>query len=46
VQKAAEMAVALYRLTGTAASRGGLYGRAPAGAITDFLAPRTGDHTA
>jgi allantoin racemase len=40
VLKAAEMAVALCRLTGTAASRGGLYGRAPAGAIADFLAPR------
>jgi allantoin racemase len=40
VLKAAEMAVALCRVTGTAASRGGLYGSAPAGAIADFLAPR------
>jgi len=40
VLKAAEMAVALHRLTGTAASRGGLYSKAPAGAITDFLGPR------
>ncbi len=40
VLKTAEMAVALWRLTGTAASRGGLYGKAPAGAIADFLAPR------
>jgi allantoin racemase len=40
VLKTAEMAVALCRLTGTAASRGGLYGKAPAGAIADFLAPR------
>ncbi|MGO8920201.1 MAG: aspartate/glutamate racemase family protein [Stellaceae bacterium] len=42
VLKTAEMAVALCRLTGTAASRAGLYGKAPAGAIADFLAPRAG----
>jgi allantoin racemase len=36
VMKATEMALALHRLTGVAASRGGLYSRAPAGAITDF----------
>jgi Asp/Glu/hydantoin racemase len=36
--KAAEMAIALRRLTGVAASRRGLYARAPAGAIADFLA--------
>ncbi|MDB5408618.1 MAG: hypothetical protein JWL84_3530 [Rhodospirillales bacterium] len=40
VLKTAEMAVAMHRVTGTAASRGGLYGKAPAGAIADFLAPR------
>jgi len=43
VLKSAEMALSLHRLTGTAASRGGLYGKAPAGAIADFLAPRGGD---
>jgi Asp/Glu/hydantoin racemase len=37
VLKAAEMAVALHRITGAAASRGGLYARAPEGAIADFL---------
>ena len=42
VLKAAEMAVALHRLTGAAASRGGLYARAPQGAISDFLADRDG----
>ena len=36
VLKATEMALALHRLTGVAASRGGLYSRAPAGAINDF----------
>jgi Asp/Glu/hydantoin racemase len=40
VLKAAETAVALCRLTGTAASRAGLYGKAPAGAVADFLTPR------
>jgi allantoin racemase len=35
--KAAEMAVALHRLTGIAASRAGLFAKAPAGAIADFL---------
>jgi allantoin racemase len=39
VEKSAEMAVALHRLTGVPASRAGLYARAPAGAIEDFLAP-------
>jgi allantoin racemase len=38
VLKAAEMALALHRLTGVAASRRGLYGAAPEGAIADFLA--------
>ena len=38
VLKAAEMAVALHRTTGVAASRRGLYGKAPEGAITDFFA--------
>ena len=42
VLKAAEMAVTLHRLTGTAASRSGLYRKAPKGAIEDFLMPRTG----
>jgi allantoin racemase len=37
VMKAAEMAVALHRLTGLPASRAGLYAKAPAGAIEDFL---------
>ncbi len=37
VLKAAEMAVALHRITGVAASRSGLYARAPAGSIADFL---------
>jgi allantoin racemase len=36
VMKATEMAMALHRLTGVAASRGGLYSRAPEGAIADF----------
>jgi allantoin racemase len=40
VLKTAEMAVALCRVTGVAASRSGLYGKAPAGAIADFLGPR------
>ena len=35
----AEMAVALHRLTGISASRAGLYAKAPAGAIEDFLGP-------
>jgi Asp/Glu/hydantoin racemase len=38
VLKAAEMAVALHRITGAPASRGGLYARASDGAIADFLA--------
>jgi allantoin racemase len=38
VIKAAEMALALHGLTGVAASRRGLYSRAPEGAIADFLA--------
>jgi Asp/Glu/hydantoin racemase len=37
VAKAAEMAVALRRLTGLGTSRGGLYAKASAGAIADFL---------
>jgi allantoin racemase len=41
VMKATEMAIALHRLTGVAASRAGLYSRAPAGAITDFTARAT-----
>ena len=40
VLKAAEMAVALHRVTGSAASRSGLYGLASEGAISDFLVPR------
>jgi Asp/Glu/hydantoin racemase len=36
VMKATEMAVSLHRLSGVAASRGGLYARASAGAIADF----------
>lgn len=38
VMKATEMAIALHRLTGVAASRSGLYSRAPAAAIEDFRA--------
>ena len=38
VIKATEMALALHGLTGVAASRRGLYSRAPEGAIADFLA--------
>jgi len=38
--KAAEMAVAMHRLTGAAVSRGGIYARAPDGAVTDYLATR------
>ena len=41
VLKATEMALALHRLTGVTASRGGLYSRAPAGAITDFRSGST-----
>jgi Asp/Glu/hydantoin racemase len=37
VLKAAEMAVALHAITGVAASRSGLFAKAPPGAITDFL---------
>jgi hypothetical protein len=37
VLKTAEMAVALHRITGVAASRAGLYARASAGAVEDFL---------
>lgn len=40
VLKAAEAAVALHRITGVAAARSGLYAKASAGAIADFLAPR------
>src|SRR6185369_13355767 len=39
VLKAAEMAVTLHRFTGISASRAGLYAKAPAGAIEDFLGP-------
>jgi allantoin racemase len=42
VLKAAEMAVALHRITGAAASRAGLYARAPEGAIAEFLGARGG----
>ena len=38
VMKATEMALSLHRLTGVAASRSGLYCRAPQGAIADFEA--------
>ena len=38
VLKAAEMAVAMHRITGIAASRAGLFARASAGAIADFQA--------
>jgi allantoin racemase len=38
VIKATEMAIALHKLTGVAASRSGLYSRAPTGAIADFEA--------
>jgi hypothetical protein len=41
VMKATEMALALHRLTGVAASRAGLYSRAPVGAIKDFLGGST-----
>ena len=41
VVKAAEMAIALHRLTGVAASRAGLYARAPAGALADFTSGST-----
>jgi hypothetical protein len=37
VMKATEMALALHQLTGVAASRTGLYCRAPGGAVEDFL---------
>ncbi len=40
VIKAAEMAVALHRITGNAASRRGIYARASGDAIADFLGPR------
>jgi allantoin racemase len=40
VLKATEMAVAIHRATGAVAARSGLYRRAPAGAIADFLAAR------
>jgi allantoin racemase len=39
VLKSAEMAVAMHRITGATASRRGLYERAPAGAIEDFMGP-------
>jgi hypothetical protein len=38
VLKAAEMAIALHRVTGVAAGRSGLYALASEGAIADFLA--------
>ena len=38
VMKATEMAIALHRLTGVAASRRGLYSRAQPSAIADFMA--------
>ena len=38
VVKATEMALAMHRLNGVAASRAGLYSRAPEGAIADFEA--------
>jgi allantoin racemase len=41
VLKATEMAMSLHRLSGVAASRRGLYCRAPQGAIADFQAGRT-----
>ena len=41
VMKATEMAMSLHRLTGVAASRCGLYGRPPEGAIADFTAAGT-----
>lgn len=40
VLKAAEMAVAMHRITGVVAGRGGIYRLASRGAIDDFLAPR------
>jgi allantoin racemase len=47
VMKATEMAIAMYRLTGVAASRAGLYSRAPTGAIEDFCgAAKTGMRSA
>jgi hypothetical protein len=46
VMKATEMAVAMHRLTGVAASRAGLYSRAPAGAIEDFCRARSGRQSA
>jgi allantoin racemase len=47
VLKSAEMAAAIHRVTGVAASRRGLYAKAPAGAVADYLAPRpqTGSET-
>jgi len=42
VLEAAEMAVAMRRATGVVAARSGLYARASAGAIADFMAPRGG----
>lgn len=41
VLKSAEMAVAVHRITGVAAARGGIYSLASQGAIDDFMAPRT-----
>ena len=40
VLKAAEMAVAMHRLTGAVAGRSGLYRKAPEGALADYLASR------
>jgi allantoin racemase len=39
VLKTAEMAVAMHRITGAAASRRGMFERATAGAIEDFMGP-------
>ena len=40
VLKAAEMAVAMHRLTGAVAGRSGIYRKAPDGAVADYLASR------
>jgi hypothetical protein len=40
VLKAAEMAVAMHRLTGAVAARSGLYRKASEGALADYLASR------
>ncbi len=41
VLKAGEMAVAMHRLTGAVAGRGGIYRKAPQGAVADYLASRS-----